>query len=158
MLSSFLRYNHQKYPALPHTLRALSMSVLMPSDSPLNPPQPLSVSEAQPHPPAAAPAPPRRPPPTTRYSWRNIHPQATLHYIRDAEQADIQVELLQGPVGFDLEWKPNFRKGEPENPVSLVQLANNETILLLQISAMKGNAPTKYCKSLSPIYLFSVPD
>lgn len=118
------------------------MSVHMHSDSSLNPPYPLFVSEALPSSPAPAlvPEPPSRPPPTTRYSWRNIHPQAKLHYIRNVEQANAQIKLLQGPVGFDLEWRPSFRKGEPEHPVSLVQLANNETILLIQISAMEGIA------------------
>ncbi|KAF8078279.1 ribonuclease H-like domain-containing protein [Lyophyllum atratum] len=41
------------------------------------------------------------------------------------------------PVGFDLEWKPTFTKNTPENPVALVQLANQDTILLIQISAMQ---------------------
>lgn len=86
------------------------------------------------------PPPPQRPPPTTRYSWRNIHPNTTLHYIKDVEQADLCLEKLQGPVGFDLEWKPTFKKGAPENPVALVQLANKDTIMLIQISAMKGMA------------------
>lgn len=71
------------------------------------------------------------------YSWHNIHPHAKLHYIRDTEQANAQIKLLQGPVGFDLEWRPNFISGE-DHPVSLVQLANNKIILLMQISAMKG--------------------
>lgn len=118
----------------------MSVHMPVPSDSSLNPPRPLLVSEALPSSPALIPEPPSRPPPTTRYSWRNIHPQAKLHYIRSVEQANTQIELLQGPVGFDLEWRPSFRKGEPEHPVSLVQLANNETILLIQISAMEGIA------------------
>ncbi|KAF9459441.1 ribonuclease H-like domain-containing protein, partial [Collybia nuda] len=76
------------------------------------------------------------------YSWRSIHPQATLHYITSLDQANALLQLLQGPVGFDLEWRPSFRKGEPEHPVSLVQLANSEIILLIQISAMQ-EFPTK---------------
>jgi hypothetical protein len=72
------------------------------------------------------------------YSWRLIHPKAHCHYIRDVHQANILVGLLRGPVGFDLEWRPSFQKGQPENPVALVQLANEETILLIQVSAMQG--------------------
>jgi hypothetical protein len=77
------------------------------------------------------------------YSWRNIHPEAKCHYIRDVHQANTLVGLLQGPVGFDLEWKPTFRKGQPENPVSLIQLANQEAILLIQVSAMSGKPLSK---------------
>jgi len=79
-------------------------------------------------------------PPVPSYSWRNVHPTAKYHYIRDAHQANTLVALLQGPVGFDLEWKPTFRKGAPENPISLVQLANQELILLIQVGAMRGKA------------------
>ena len=77
-------------------------------------------------------------PPKPFYSWRNIHPEAKCHYVRDVHQANTLVGLLQGPVGFDLEWKPTFRKGQPENPVSLIQLANQDLILLIQVSAMQG--------------------
>lgn len=77
------------------------------------------------------------PPPKPLYSWRSIHPNAKCHYIRDINQANNLVGLLQGPVGFDLEWKPAFRKGQPQNPVSLVQLANHKLILLIQVSAMQ---------------------
>ncbi|KAF8058278.1 ribonuclease H-like domain-containing protein [Lyophyllum atratum] len=71
------------------------------------------------------------------YSWRTIHPDATIHYIRDPDDADTLVDTLSGPVGFDLEWKPTFTNNTPENPVALVQLANQDTILLIQISAMQ---------------------
>ncbi|GLB36431.1 putative 3'-5' exonuclease [Lyophyllum shimeji] len=77
------------------------------------------------------------PPQLRPYSWRNIHPDAALHYIRDADKATAHLATLCGPVGFDLEWKPTFTKNTPENPVALVQLANKDTILLIQISAMQ---------------------
>ena len=61
------------------------------------------------------------------YLWHNIHPASRLVYIRDPDEADIELSTLRhGPVGFDLEWKPNFVKGHPENRVALVQLANEE--------------------------------
>ncbi|KAG5648205.1 hypothetical protein DXG03_006160 [Asterophora parasitica] len=87
------------------------------------------------------PEPPPAPAPVLDpYSWRNISPNAELLYIRDPDEADIHVAALDGPVGFDLEWKPTFTKNTPENPVALVQLANRDTILLIQVSAMRGKA------------------
>ena len=74
------------------------------------------------------------------YSWRSYHPSAQLRYITDADNADIHLAALGGPVGFDLEWKPTFTKGAPENPVALVQLANSESILVIQISSMRRNS------------------
>ncbi|KAH7883831.1 ribonuclease H-like domain-containing protein, partial [Phlebopus sp. FC_14] len=72
-----------------------------------------------------------------RYSWRNTLPQLSLHYIRDHHRANAELARLpRGPLGFDLEWRPNYRKGQSENPVALVQLANADTILLLHITAM----------------------
>jgi hypothetical protein len=40
--------------------------------------------------------------------------------------------------GLDLEWPPTFVKGKPENKVSLVQICNADTILLIQLSRMPG--------------------
>ncbi len=100
-----------------------------------------------------------RPIPTIAYSWREIHPRAQLVYIRDHKQANKTLEHLNGNVyGFDLEWRPNFVKGQRENPVALVQIANNTDILLLQIGAMKGQAtPTIVTPSYSNLtYLLSL--
>ncbi|KAH8108964.1 hypothetical protein DFH11DRAFT_1818387 [Phellopilus nigrolimitatus] len=44
---------------------------------------------------------------------------------------------LRGAVGFDLEWRPSFTPGSPKHSVALVLIATPETILLLQVSAMK---------------------
>ncbi|KAJ7293238.1 ribonuclease H-like domain-containing protein [Mycena rebaudengoi] len=73
--------------------------------------------------------------PTTRYSWNNGH--TVRHYITDAEAADKLLENFGGPCGLDIEWKPSFRKGEPEHPVALLQLANPTTILLLHLVHME---------------------
>ena len=79
-------------------------------------------------------------PPTVPYSWQKFVPRPTLHYITSQDEANLKVsELKPGPFGFDLEWKPTFIKGQPQNRVALVQLANNETILLIQVSAMRSN-------------------
>ncbi|KAF8168276.1 ribonuclease H-like domain-containing protein [Crassisporium funariophilum] len=92
---------------------------------------------------------PRRPAPTAAYSWREYNPQAKLLYIRSHEQANTELALLKpGPLGFDLEWKPIFYRGARENPVALVQLANDDTILLLQISAME-EFPSKLAEVLA---------
>jgi hypothetical protein len=101
-----------------------------------------------------------RPAPTLSYSWKEQCPGAQLLYIQDAELANKELSTLApGAFGFDLEWKPTFVKGAGENPVALVQLANDETILLLQISAMKGNAfdLTHFRNSLSQSVMYRVP-
>lgn len=111
------------------------------------------MEEATSTPPAVAPPPatvapqaaPVRPEPTVVYSYRNlgIKPPITLHYIRDYDEANVAVEKLQpGAYGFDLEWKPSFVKGQGENRVALVQLANDQTILLIQVSALKSEPAT----------------
>ncbi|KAG6910591.1 hypothetical protein DXG01_009542 [Tephrocybe rancida] len=85
------------------------------------------------------------PPPDTQlpaYHWRNIHPNASLHYVSDFQSANALIDALHGPVGFDLEWKPTFTKNTPENPVAIVQLANESNILVIQVSAM-SEFPTK---------------
>ncbi|KAI0080064.1 ribonuclease H-like protein [Panus rudis PR-1116 ss-1] len=87
---------------------------------------------------------PNKPPPSKQgpttdklYSWRELSPNAQRHYIRDAAQATSAIAQLKGAAyGFDLEWKPNYVKGTPQNPVALVQIADDKDILLLQVSAM----------------------
>ncbi|KDQ54772.1 hypothetical protein JAAARDRAFT_196177 [Jaapia argillacea MUCL 33604] len=85
-------------------------------------------------------------PPSILYSWRTnaLSPVAgaptRLAYVRDVQRANFEVELLltsgHALLGFDIEWKPNYVKGEQENPVALIQLAAIDTILLIQVSAM----------------------
>ncbi|KAF8887964.1 ribonuclease H-like domain-containing protein [Gymnopilus junonius] len=92
-----------------------------------------------------------RPAPTLAYSWREYNPQAKLLYIRDHQHANVELARLgSGPqaLGFDLEWKPIFYRGARENPVALVQLANNSTIFLLQLTAMK-EFPSKLAEILA---------
>jgi hypothetical protein len=72
------------------------------------------------------------------YSWRARSASTRLVYIRDNRKADLEVLNLRGPLGFDLEWRPNFIKGQVENRVALVQLSDKNTILLIQVSAMAG--------------------
>jgi len=80
------------------------------------------------------------PPPklSVRYSWKEFYPTACVTYVRDHRQADDLLQRLnKGPYGFDLEWKPTFIKGQAQNRVALIQIANDQTILLLQVSAMQ---------------------
>lgn len=76
-----------------------------------------------------------------RYSWKSYSPSPAHHYVRNPTLADHYIHTLftHGPCGLDIEWKPNFRKGEQENPVALVQLATLDTVLLIQVSAMSGS-------------------
>ena len=88
--------------------------------------------------PAPAPQePPKRP--TKHYSWRAFEPQPSFEYVTDCERADELLTALQPcAFGFDVEWKPVFLRGQPENKVALIQLANNEVVYLLQVSAMQS--------------------
>lgn len=83
----------------------------------------------------------KRPEPTIPYSWRTLEPQPNFEYITDCDRANEVLTALQpGAFGFDVEWKPAYVKGQPANKVALIQLANNEVIYLLQVSAMKSKS------------------
>ncbi len=69
-----------------------------------------------------------------------MSPGTRLLYIRDQATAELEMSrLCPGPLGFDMEWKPMKYKGQPANPVALIQLASRNTILLIQVSAMQGS-------------------
>ncbi|KAF9056652.1 ribonuclease H-like domain-containing protein [Panaeolus papilionaceus] len=81
-----------------------------------------------------------RPAPTEAYSWSKYNPNAQIHYLTDHNRANsvLSSSVFDGAVlGFDLEWKPNYIKGNPENPVALIQLASHDAIYLVQISSMR---------------------
>ncbi|KAK7064521.1 exonuclease domain-containing protein, partial [Favolaschia claudopus] len=79
-----------------------------------------------------------QPQPTTLYSWSNAHPSIRQVYITDTEVAQQELSTFSGPCGIDFEWKPVFRKGQAENPIALIQLANKEAILLIHIHHMSS--------------------
>ncbi|CED83243.1 Predicted 3'-5' exonuclease [Phaffia rhodozyma] len=56
--------------------------------------------------------------------------------VGDTKSANEAVSLLKGPIGLDIEWKPNFIKGGKENPTALMQLADSKTIVLIQFRSM----------------------
>jgi exonuclease 3'-5' domain-containing protein 2 len=77
------------------------------------------------------------------YDWKTSAPNTQLHYIRTEDKANeciARVNSRPGPltIGLDVEWRPNFAAGKPENPVALVQIACDDEILLVQVSAMRG--------------------
>ncbi|KAJ3556478.1 hypothetical protein NM688_g2010 [Phlebia brevispora] len=87
------------------------------------------------------------------YSWKTKAPHTRLVYIRDTVDAERELSKFEpGPLGFDLEWKPNRWRGS-NNPVALVQLASHDTILLIQVTAMRS-FPSKLKTLLAdPAYL-----
>lgn len=83
---------------------------------------------------------PQRPAPTQAYDFKDYNPHVQVLYIRSLEQAKTALERLSksGPFGFDIEWRPTYKKGAPENPVALIQLADDQHVLLFQVSCMRG--------------------
>jgi len=81
-----------------------------------------------------------------KYSWRHRSINSALYYLTNHHEANaLLASLPHGPIGFDLEWRPNFRKGQPENRVALVQLATANTVILLHIHFM-----TRTCLLVAP--------
>lgn len=81
---------------------------------------------------------------TTLYDWRAFTaPGTQLHYIRTEDTANERIARIasrQSPfaVGLDFEWRPTFVSGRAENPIALVQVACDDEILLVHVSAMRG--------------------
>ncbi|KAG9036065.1 hypothetical protein FRB95_009853 [Tulasnella sp. JGI-2019a] len=59
-----------------------------------------------------------------------------LVYVTGTEETTDMVGCLQSPLGFDMEWKPQMVRGKRENKTALIQLADNNMILLIQVSQM----------------------
>ncbi|KAI0005439.1 ribonuclease H-like domain-containing protein [Russula compacta] len=77
------------------------------------------------------------------YDWRTFAPGAQLHYIRTEATTNERIARIAsrpGPfiIGLDFEWRPTFEARRPENPIALVQLACDDEILLVHVSAMKA--------------------
>ncbi|KAL4072170.1 hypothetical protein J3A83DRAFT_4400639 [Scleroderma citrinum] len=67
--------------------------------------------------------------------YRN--PAAAVAYTQCEDEANTLVQSLEGPLGFDLEWRVTWQTGATERRIALVQLCDTRTILLIQISSMK---------------------
>lgn len=100
---------------------------------------------------------PPPPPELPLYSWMERSPGSRLVYIRYPEAAELELtqQPLVGPLGFDLEWKPCFVKGQKENPVAVVQLASADRILLIQVSAMHSMFKPSAIQSFLLIFVHS---
>jgi hypothetical protein len=77
------------------------------------------------------------------YDWRTFAPNAQLHYIQTEDEANECIARITSrpgtlTIGLDFEWRPKFVMGRPENPIALVQIACDDEILLVQVSAIKG--------------------
>ncbi|EJF59660.1 ribonuclease H-like protein [Dichomitus squalens LYAD-421 SS1] len=73
------------------------------------------------------------------YSYKQYRPAPAVVYTQHEEEANDLVQTLKGPLGFDLEWVVNFRRGKKpsERRTALVQLSDARMILLIQVSSMK---------------------
>jgi hypothetical protein len=87
---------------------------------------------------------------TTLYDWRAFSaPGTQLHYIRTEDTANERIACIASrptpfAIGLDFEWRPTFVSGRAENPIALVQVANDNEILLVHVSAMQGEC-FKFC-------------
>ncbi|CAL1709480.1 unnamed protein product [Somion occarium] len=70
------------------------------------------------------------------YNYKDFSPEPTIVYTCHEEEANDLVQSLQGPLGFDLEWRVIFRKNAAyrERRTALVQLCDTRMILLIHIS------------------------
>jgi hypothetical protein len=71
------------------------------------------------------------------YSYLNFSPTPVLKYIRSEFEANEALENINGPLGFDLEWKIMFQR-DMSRPVAVVQVASERAIYIIQTSAMRG--------------------
>lgn len=59
------------------------------------------------------------------------------------------------PLAMDIEWAPNFRKGQPENPTALVQLSDGQLIVLVSFTC-EPVYPTDLPRLTRLIFAFQV--
>lgn len=88
-------------------------------------------------------SPPRNPDTLPSYDWRTFAPGGQLHYIRSEDVANQRIARIvsrPGPftIGLDFEWRPTFVARRPANPIALVQVACDDDILLVHVSAMRS--------------------
>ena len=69
-------------------------------------------------------------------------PRLVLHYDTAELERVICAEIAQETVvGLDIEWKPNFVKGQRENRVALIQLATAHLVILVPIVHLRCLPP-----------------
>ena len=91
------------------------------------------------------------------YSYNAFHPARRLIYIRNQTTPSdslqkmttsphvsyiysviLQNSIFNSLVGFDVEWKPTFTKGSPTNRIACIQLANEDSVVIYQVSGLKS--------------------
>ncbi|EJD43654.1 hypothetical protein AURDEDRAFT_114687 [Auricularia subglabra TFB-10046 SS5] len=81
-----------------------------------------------------------KPPKVDPYAHLPPFPASTstrIYYARTVADADAAAACLTaGPLGFDIEWRPNYRAGMPDNRTALIQLAGRDFVLLAHVAAM----------------------
>ncbi|KAJ6448908.1 ribonuclease H-like domain-containing protein [Mycena sanguinolenta] len=75
------------------------------------------------------------------YSYKTLAKEPQMHFTRDDADADAWVAKLDltGPLSVDFEWVVAFRKTVRPRPISLVQIADAQNILVIQL---RTSAPT----------------
>ncbi|PVG04141.1 hypothetical protein CPB86DRAFT_868886 [Serendipita vermifera] len=76
------------------------------------------------------------------YSYSSIFPQRRLTYINQNRDLQALHRLKRsGYLGFDMEWRPNFEKGQQPNPVAVIQLSGEDDVVVVQIIRGIGFIP-----------------
>jgi hypothetical protein len=92
------------------------------------------------------------------YTTSTCHMSHIVNYCRTPAQVHAAINpYYDGHLGFDLEWKPNYIAGQPQNPVALVQLATDRNIFLIQIARMRPcmSNPRSAPSHRSPVFRLS---
>ncbi|KAJ6577302.1 ribonuclease H-like domain-containing protein [Mycena capillaripes] len=114
--------------SLPATKKSSLVRVSRPKTAEPTP----AVEKAAPEPPATLPV----------YSYKSLSPTPKMRFTRDEAEADKWVQRLDqtGPISVDFEWVVVYRKGGVR-PVSLVQLADPKSILVIQLRTSTATMP-----------------
>ncbi|KIJ33547.1 hypothetical protein M422DRAFT_35468 [Sphaerobolus stellatus SS14] len=75
------------------------------------------------------------------YSFRRYSPDMDLIYITTRSQTNEEIPKLTGPLGFDMEWKVIY--GARQCKTAVIQVCDEKTILIIQLSAMRPTFPEK---------------
>ncbi|KAL1705417.1 hypothetical protein EV121DRAFT_290384 [Schizophyllum commune] len=117
-------------PASTPSATAATPASTAPATAPTMPPQPTPTGPPQP----ATTVPSQTPQPERLYDYRDFDPPPRLVYCTTAEETDREVETLEGPLGFDMEWRFSWRGRTPvHGRTAVIQLADTKTILVVQL-------------------------
>ncbi|KAG2223267.1 hypothetical protein INT45_006993 [Circinella minor] len=68
-------------------------------------------------------------------------------------QIIIKISKKESVFGLDIEWQPQFKKGQPQHKTALIQICGNDTILLFQVVQLKV-LPAELVKFLKDPHIF----